>query len=424
MCLGGALGSLTVAPTTAWSQAPATSAVVRLDWPQFLGPQRNGVSQETALISTWPEGGPREVWRVPGGVGMSGLAVSQGRCVTLAQRAGQQWLLVLNAETGASVHQVPLAPEFENAMGHGPRATPCISGDSAFVFTGEGLLAAVDLAKGAVRWSRNVVRELGGKSAEYGMACSPIVVDGRVIVTVGAPRGTVAAYDVQSGEPAWQTVANQGADTAGYSSPALLRIRDVEQLVVFEGKAVLGIAPQSGRLLWRYPYETDFDCNIATPILVDGRVFIASGENHGCALLLVEPNGDDFRVSATWESQGPRSVMRNEWQTSIHYQGHLYGFDNVGSAGPVTHLNCVEVATGQRKWQQARFGKGNLIFADGKLFISTMQGELVIVQASPERYEELGRKQVLKSTRQAPALAQGRLYLRDDREIVCLYMGN
>jgi outer membrane protein assembly factor BamB len=113
-------------------------------------------------------------------------------------------------------------------------------------------------------------------------------------------------------------------------------------------------------------------------------------------------------------------VLRNEWQTSILLDGHFYGFDNVGGAGPVSHLTCVNASTGQRVWQQLRFGKGNLIAADGKLWISTMAGELVLVRATTKGYEELGRVAVLGSTRQAPALAGGLLYLRDDKEIVCL----
>ena len=121
-----------------------------------------------------------------------------------------------------------------------------------------------------------------------------------------------------------------------------------------------------------------------------------------------------------WTSQGVKSVLRNEWQTSLLIDGFLYGMDNVGGAGPITHLTCINAATGERMWQQARFGKGNLIAAEGKLFISTMKGELVIVQASPEKYIELGRSTVLDATRQAPALADGLLYLRDDKEIVCL----
>jgi outer membrane protein assembly factor BamB len=237
-----------------------------------------------------------------------------------------------------------------------------------------------------------------------------------VLVTVGAPKAAVAAYDTESGQLAWTV----GDDPAGYSSPALLDVGGQKQVVVFTGASAIGLAPEKGTLLWRYPYETDYDANIATPIAHRGQVFLSSGENHGSVLLGLQQDGEKYVPRAMWTSQGAASKLRNEWQTSILLDNYLYGFDNVGSAGPVTHLTCVEVATGKPAWQQARFGKGNLIAADGKLFISTMKGELVIVRATPKAYEELGRATILGATRQAPAMAGGRLYLRDDKEIVCL----
>ncbi len=173
-------------------------------------------------------------------------------------------------------------------------------------------------------------------------------------------------------------------------------------------------------MLWRYEFETDFDCNIATPVAVGDNVFVSSGENHGSALLKLTPSGKVFKVKEVWSSLGPKSVMRNEWQTSILLDGYLYGMDNVGGAGPITHLNCVTAATGELMWRQERFGKGNMIAADGKLYISTFDGELVIVRAAPEAFEELDRAAVLGSTRQAPSLLGGKLYLRDASEIVCI----
>lgn len=386
------------------------------DWPQFLGPTRNGISSETGLLDQWPEGGPKILWRVPGGVGMAGLAISGGRLLTLVQKDGQQFVLALDAVTGKPLWQTPLASEYKNQMGDGPRATPAISGDQAFVFTGEGILAALATSDGKLQWSHNVVEELKGKPAEYGMACSPLVVGEQVIVTAGAPAAAVVAYETRSGKLAWKA----GDDPAGYSSPALLTVGGREQIVAFTGASAIGLAPETGALLWRHPYATDFDCNIATPLAVDGKVFLSSGENHGSALLSLERSGDELSVKEAWTSHGAASVLRNEWQTSILLNGHLYGFDNVGSAGPVTHLTCVNAATGKRVWQQPRFGKGNLIAADGKLWISTMNGELVVVRATPKGFEELGRGEFIGSTRQAPALSDGRLYLRDDAKIVCL----
>ncbi len=390
------------------------------EWPQFLGPQRNGRSSETGLLDRWPEEGPKVVWRVPGGAGMSGLAVSRGRVLTLVQREEKQWLISLNANTGESVWQSAIAPEYRNPMGNGPRATPAISGDRVFVFTGEGILAAIDFRNGKLIWSHKVLADLAGKEAEYGMACSPLVIGEQVIVTVGAAKGTLVAYDTKSGKQLWTA----GNDPAGYSSPALLNVGGRSQIVAFTGNSALGVAPATGAVLWRYPYETNYQCNIAAPLEINGQVFLSSGENHGSVLLALKPQVDRFEISTVWDSFGSKSVLRNEWQTSMLLDGHLYGMDNVGGAGPVTHLTCINAATGERLWQVPRFGKGNLIAADGKLFITTMKGELVIARATPERYEELGRMNVLGSTRQAPALSQGRLYLRDDKEIVCVDVRN
>ena len=384
------------------------------EWPQFLGPHRNGLSAETGLIDSFPLAGPTVHWRCPGGVGMSGIAIADGVAYTLIQTDGRQWAIALDAETGDERWRAPLADAYQNSMGDGPRATPCVDGESLFTYTGEGILTALSTEDGSVHWSRHPVRDLGGMPADYGMACSPLVHEGRVIVTVGAPQATVAAFDVESGEPAW--TAGSG-DTAGYSSPTLMTINDQLQLVVFTGSSVLGIDPVVGDALWRHPWKTDYNCNIAIPLSVNHGVFISCGENHGSALLDVGPDG---AVRERWTSTGTSSVLRNEWQTSLLVDGALYGFDNVGSAGPVTHFACIDPATGARRWDRKRFGKGNAIAADGKLWCSTMDGEIVLLKADPNGFRELGRAQVLDSTRQAPSLAYGRLYLRDGAEIVCL----
>ena len=387
------------------------------DWPQFLGPNRDGVSDETGLIDAFGDKGPQVVWRVDAGVGMSGLAIADGVIYTLTQRDGKQRAIALSAETGEPQWERELAPAYKNSMGDGPRATPAVADDSVYVFTGEGILAALAREDGRIQWSVNAVKELQGKIADYGMACSPLVVGDLVIVTVGAPSATVAAFDRESGERRW--TAGRGIP-AGYSSPALLEVGGTEQVVVFAGSELLGIAANDGALLWSYPYETDFNCNIATPLAVDGRVFISCGENHGSVLLSIAAEGASAQVTEAWTSLGPRSVMHNEWQTSILLEGRLYGFDNIGSAGAVTHLACIDAATGERKWQQLRFGKGNMIAADGKLWITTMDGDLVIVRVNPEGFEELDRAALFTSTRQAPALSDGVLYLRTDDEILAV----
>lgn len=410
----GHFNKLVLAVISAFASVAASTEAA--DWPQFLGPQRNGISTETGLIKRWPVGGPNEVWRVAGGVGMSGLSISEGKLVTLVQKDGRQWAIALDAETGKQAWETDLAPEYHNSMGDGPRGMPAIDGDRVYVFTGEGILAALQLLDGNEVWSKNTVEELQGNIADYGMACSPLIVGDQVIVTVGAPKATIVAFDKSSGKRAWEA----GDDPAGYSSPALLDVGGRRHVVASTGRSILGLDPATGDELWSYPYETNYDCNIVTPLAIDGNVFVSAGENHGSVLLSLKPKGKQFEVNEVWSSQGARSVLRNEWQTSILYEGHLYGFDNVGAAGPVTHLTCINAATGDRVWQKPRFGKGNLIAADGKLFMTTMEGELVVARMSPDKYDEIGRVTLLGSTRQAPALANGLLYLRDDAEIVCL----
>jgi outer membrane protein assembly factor BamB len=408
------LGVLILVGSTPTQSADKPAVVA--EWPQILGPNRNGISAETNLLDQWPTDGPQEIWRVRGGVGMSGLAISRGRLITVVQRDGNQTVVALDAKTGKPIWEQVVAPQYRNGMGDGPRATPTIAGDQVFIFTGEGILLALGFKDGKIQWTHNVLKELNGKEADYGMACSPLVVGEHVIITSGAPEATVVAYETKTGKQAWAT----GDDVAGYSSPALLNVGGKLQVVAYTGGSVLGLNPQTGANLWRYPYETNYECNIAIPLAVKGQVFISSGENHGSALLSLKPKGEAFDVSEVWVSQGTKSVLRTEWQTAILLDGYLYGMDNVGGAGPITHLTCINAATGERAWQQLRFGKGNLIAADGKLWISTMKGELVLVRATPKNYEEIGRKVVIGTTRQAPALADGLCYLRDDKEIVCL----
>ena len=172
-------------------------------------------------------------------------------------------------------------------------------------------------------------------------------------------------------------------------------------------------------MLWSYPFETPYDCNTATPVVIGNSVFISAGENHGCVLLDIQRQGSSYMVAPKWKSVDSKSVMRNEWQTSIVIDQYLYGFDNVGSAGPVTHFSCLDANTGERAWQETRFGKGNLTYADGKFWITTMQGELVLVKADPDRYQELGRLKLFGKTRQSLSIADGRGYIRDDQKIYC-----
>ncbi|QDU97256.1 outer membrane protein assembly factor BamB family protein [Lignipirellula cremea] len=386
-----------------------------VDSPQFLGAQRNGISAEKGVLPAWPADGPEVLWRSPVGEGMSAVAVAGDKVVTLRQIGGNQEVVALDAQTGDIRWRTPVGNAYENSQGDGPRATPTIAGERIFVFTGDGVLGAFQLSDGAKIWQKNVVMENRGQTADYGMACSPLVAGDLVIVQAGAPNATLVACDAATGEQKWKA----GDGPAGYSSPVLLNVGGRQQIVALAGSQALGVSLE-GKLLWEYDFETAYECNTASPIAIDGMVFLSAGENHGSVLLELRPRDDVFQPTEKWESLRGGSVLRSEWQTPVLIDGYLYGFDNVGSAGPVTHLTCLEAATGKRMWQETRFGKGNLIAVDGKLLMTTFTGELVLAKIDPQEYKELGRTRLTGPTRQAPVVANGRIYLRDNREVVCL----
>lgn len=387
------------------------------DWPQLLGPNRTGVSQEAIkLVDEFPASGPKIAWKAAGGVGMSGIAIAAGKCFSMANRDGKQVLFALDRATGKELWAAPLAPAYNNQMGSGPRATPTFDAQRIFTFTGEGILSCVDATNGKLIWQRYSAKDLKAEPSEYGMSCSPLVMGELVVVYAGAENATVVAVDKSTGTPAWTA----GTGRAGYSSPTLLTMSGKPQLVALTGKFCLGIEPQTGNVLWDYPFATDYDCNTATPVAIDGKVFISSGENHGSVLLEITPGESKWSAKEVWSSLGTGSSLRSEWQTPLVSGNLLFGFDNVGGAGPVTNLACLEASTGKILWKQMRFGKSNGILADGKLLITTLEGDLVLVRASAAGFEQLAKARVLGKTRQAPAYSDGYVFLRDDASVVCV----
>lgn len=390
------------------------------NWNQFLGATRDGKSAESGLVDEIPATGLPVLWTVAAGAGQSGVAIRGNELFTVDQGASSQKLRCLDAATGETRWETELAPAYKNSMGDGPRATPTVTQSVVYSYTGDGILTASRRDNGQEIWAVDVPGRLSTEAAEYGMASSPLVVGDTVVVVAGTNRdgggATLVGFDARSGTTSWTA----GAEPAGYSSPTLLNLAGRSQVVAFAGTAALGVDPANGNLLWRYPFKTEYFCNTASPIAIDGDLFLSAGENHGCVRLSLAPDGDQFTVSEKWSDIGPKAVLRNEWQTSLLHQGKLFGFDNVGSAGAVTHLSCVDADSGELVWRENRFGKGNATLAGQTLWITTFQGELVAVDASPDGFVQRGRQQVLGATRQAPAIAGGRMYVRDGKKIVCL----
>lgn len=386
------------------------------DWPQFLGENRDGTSSETGLLDAFPDGGPQVLWRVPGGVGMSAVTVSNDLAFTTFNESGKQVLVAFDTNSGKRVWQTPLGREYRNGQGDGPRATASVADGVVYTMTGEGIVCAVNQKTGKLLWQTDAMKLCNVKASEFGMSSSPLVFGDHVIVHVGGPNTAVVALGSGDGQLKWSA----GSGPAGYSSPTLMNVAGKQQVVSVTGDEALGIDPNDGTVLWTYAFKTPYACNTANPVSVNGDVFISAGENHGCVLIDVEQSNGKLTAKEHWASVDSKSVMRNEWQTSVLVDGYLYGFDNVGAAGPTTHLACIKADTGEPVWRKTRFGKANLVLADGKLWITTRAGELVVVKVTPDGYEELGRARLFDKTRQSLSISDGRGYIRDNKEILCI----
>ena len=376
------------------------------DWPQFRGPGRDGVSAETGLARSWPATGPKELWRKPVGEGFSGISVAGGRAFTLVAGPDQEFAVGLDAATGAEVWRTPVGPRFDEALGNGPRSTPTVDGDRVFVLSSTGHLAALAVADGHPLWELDAQKEMGAPMPLRGFACSPLVDGDLLLVELGAGAGkALAALDKASGKVRWSA-----RDTpSGYSSPIAVDIDGVHQYVFVNtsGREVVALRPD-GSVWWTHPWPPG---SIAMPVFVPpNRILVSASADIGAALLEVKTVDGKPQVDEAWRNR----VLKNHFSSSLARDGFIYGFDN-GT------LKCVDAATGEQRWAERGFGKGSLIAADGLLLVLGDRGTLALAEATPEAYHELARVQALKGKSwTAPTLAGGRLYLRDQSEIVCL----
>jgi outer membrane protein assembly factor BamB len=398
-----AMKRLSLALALLVSALPALAA----DWPQWLGPNRNGTSPETGLLTTWPAAGPKGLWNVPGGDGYSSVAVADGRAYTLVQRDGVELVLALDAATGNEKWKKQIGPAYKNQYGNGPRSTPAIDGGLVYVQSVSGPFVCLKAENGDVVWQHDLLKDYGAKNLPWGLSASPLIEGNLVLAVAGAG---VVAFDKKSGTRAWKL----GDDKAAYASPVAVTVGGQRQLVFFTAAGLVAATPE-GKELWRVPWKTEYDCNIATPLLIGDQLFVSSGEEVGCALFKLSPGGPP---EIAWESRGPKSVMINYWATSVEHDGYLYGL--AGEFSKKIHLNCVEVKSGKLKWSKQDFGKAAITLADGHLFITTKAGDLVLARANPEKYEEKARVRILGENRTVPTIAQKRLYLRDREKIMCL----
>ena len=378
------------------------------DWPQWLGPNRTGISTETGFLKTWPKDGPEVLWKRNLGKGFSGISVADGRVFTMFADGDDEYVICLNEKSGDEIWRFRTGGMFEEWQGgDGPRSQPTADGERVYVLCAEGRLYALKAANGDTIWTVDLVDGLGGRFPRFGFSTSPLVEGDFLFLEAATRDGTFLALHRKDGKVAW---ASQN-DVASYSSPIALDLAGARQVVYFSGDAVVGLSPADGSLYWRYPWKTSYDLNIATPIFVPpDRIFISSGYDHGAALLRIEPGGDGFSVTRVWESRR----MKNHFGTSVLVGDYIYGFDNA-------ILKCIEARTGKEQWKHRGYGKGALIYADGHLVLLSDNGRLALAQATPDGFSEKAGVQVLDGRSWTmPTLANGRVFVRDMRKIVCL----
>lgn len=401
----------------------ATAAVARaVDWPQWRGPNQDGVSAEKGLLQDWPAGGPKLVWDVKGvGNGYSSVATAGDRIATTGEVNGQSSVICLNAKDGSQVWVEAIGktgtPGCCNAGG--PRITPTIDTAAGLVFaiSQYGEVAALNWKDGKEVWKKDMIRDFGGQLPEWGYSSAAVVDGNNVMVTPGGAQGSVVALDKKSGKQVWQT--SELKDSAHYSSLVIATIDGVKQYIQLTEKSLTGINPTDGKLLWR----TAFPGNVAvipTPVVFGNLVYITSGYSVGSMCFELKKNGSKFDVTELWKNK----QMVNHHGGVVRVGPNVYGFSD--SKG----WTCQDIKTGNVLWQEKnRFqeksgGKGAVTYADNRLIVRTEEkGTIALIEASPDGYKEHGRFEQPNRSGQAawphPVVSNGKLYIRDEDHLLC-----
>jgi outer membrane protein assembly factor BamB len=391
------------------------------NWPQWRGPMRDGVSTETGLLATWPQGGPKLLWSATGlGSGFSTVAISGGRILTTGDRPDGQYIVAISEDTGKELWSTRIGGRHDDADGlGGARSTPTISGDLAYVTTTDGALHAVEAATGKIRWTRHLERDFGGRMMSgWRWSESPLVDGNNVIVTPGAAKAGLVALDKTTGKDVWRSTlprfGSAGTDGAGYSSIVISNGGGVKQYVQLIGRGVVSVRASDGWFMWGYNKVANDIANIPTPVVQGNFVFTSTSYDAGSALLELSaaPEG---RVTAAQKYFIDPGDFQNHHGGLVLVNGYLYGGHGRNNGFPV----CIEMSTGKMMWDKRRgagTGSAAVTAAEGRLYFRYQDGTMVLIEATPTAYKEAGRFTIpnVRSYSWAhPVIAGGRLYLRE-----------
>jgi outer membrane protein assembly factor BamB len=408
-------------PADPQSREPASGSNRATDWYQWRGPNRDGISLETGLLKTWPEGGPPVAFQVEGlGSGYSSVVIADGRLFTLGKFGDETRLVAIDAQDGR--------PLWQTRIGNGgdaPNGTPTVDGNLVFAvsFNGDLLCAAAD--SGQEVWRTHFPNDFGGKMmSQWGYSESPLVDGDQVIVTPGAPDAALAALDKASGKVLWKTALPRnpgpaGQDGAAYSSVVISQARGVKQYVQFVGRGVIAADAQTGKFLWGYNRIANGTANVPTPIVDGDFVFCSSGyDDGGSALLRITGSRNQLAVNEVWYK--PSRELQNHHGGMILLNGRVIMGHGHNNGFPV----CFDLKSGRDYWRPGRgagTGSAAVAYADGRFYFRYENGTMALIDATPEDYFERGRFRIGIQNGQSwphPVIWDGKLYLRDQHQLI------
>ena len=404
-----------------------TASLPAADWAQWRGPNRDGhTSYSLAVLPKEP----KTLWSIPIGNGQASPLVVGDKVIYLDEQGNQEVAHAVDIKTGKELWHTAVGESeaFENAYGTGPRCTPLVDGDRVYTQTCRGEFRCLALADGKVIWKTSFATDwdapfFGNKSnapeaketasRRHGNNGSPVIEGNRVFVAVGSPtKGTLVAFDKLTGKVLWTA----GKENTAYSSLMVGTLAGVRQVVHLTGDSLMGVVVANGKILWQTPVKTGAKRHVLTPLLADNSVTISSS-TVGLTKFSVIKDSGGLKVEPAWKNDKIKITLA----TPVLVNGHLYG---LGTGGNKTEFICVDFKTGEVKWSQPGFSDYAAVIATGdKLLVQDMAGTLMLLKASPEKFEELGRMQVCGNTWSHPAIADGKIYQRDKKQLFALEIG-
>jgi len=392
------------------------------DWPQVLGPFRNGVAPDEQVAGRWPGSGLKTLWQRDVGRGFAGVAVSKGTAILFHRLGDQEVVEALAASTGKLVWKSEFPAKYVPLLSDddGPRVVPILAHGRVYTYGAMGHLRCLDAATGKTLWQRdtyegfNSKQSVDGEPPEgyFGIGSSPIVEGDKIIVNVGGDTqgAGIVAFAADSGRTAWKATAER----ASYSSPVAVTVGGTRHVIFVTRLSVVSVNPGNGKVRFQFPFgRIGPTVNAASPVVFDEHLFVTA--SYGIGSLLARISGDQAEV--LWRD--PR-ILASQYTTCVHRDGYLFGIHG-RQDGPRAELRCIDPRARKILWAEPSFGYATLILAEDKLLILKTDGTLVLAAANPNKYEELGRTQICESvTRALPALADGLLYVRDTQVLKCI----